>query len=79
MAKLSLLLVFIQLTLVYSHPAGNLNHEVDLQERQIISTELDATTSFSTAILTLQSATITSRPAEQGVQFVESDEVFRAD
>lgn len=68
MAKLSLLLVISQLTLVYSHPAGNIKHPVDVEERAItISTNLDVTTSFSTAILTLQSATITSRPPAEGV------------
>ncbi|KAF1930337.1 glycoside hydrolase family 81 protein [Didymella exigua CBS 183.55] len=61
MAKLSLLLAVSQLTLVYTHPAG------DLKRQAIsISTNLEATTSYSTAIETLQTATVTTRPSLTG-------------
>lgn len=68
MAKVSLLLVISQLSLINSHPAGNSQQNV--QHRAItLSTDLEVTTSYSTAIQTLQSATETSRPPAQGVLF----------
>jgi endo-1,3(4)-beta-glucanase len=68
MAKVSLLLVINQLSLVYSHPAGNSRQQSDVQHPEItLSTDLEVTTSYSTAIQTLQSATETSRPPAQGV------------
>jgi endo-1,3(4)-beta-glucanase len=70
MAKVSLLLVISQLSLINSHPAGNSHDQSDVRRRAItLSTDLEATTSYSTAIQTLQSATETSRPPAQGVLF----------
>ncbi|KAJ8106312.1 hypothetical protein OPT61_g9618 [Boeremia exigua] len=68
MAKFSLLLAISQLPLVFSHPAGNIKRQPDvLEERAItISTNLEATTSYSTAIQTLQTATLTTRPSLEG-------------
>ena len=69
MAKISLLLVISQLSLINSHPAGN-QQQSNLRHRAItLSTDLAVTTSYSTAIRTLQSATETSRPPAQGVLF----------
>lgn len=69
MAKLSLLLAVSQLTLVYSLPAQDVRRQPEvLDERAItISTNLEATTSYSTAIKTLQTATVTTRPSLTGV------------
>lgn len=71
MAKVSLLLVISQLPLIYSHPAGNSQQQQsDVQHPTItFSKDLGVTTSYSTAIQTLQSATETSRPPAQGVHF----------
>ena len=70
MAKVSLLLVISQLSLINSHPAGNSQQQPNVQHRAItLSTDVDVTTSYSTAIQTLQSATVTSRPPAQGVPF----------
>lgn len=73
MAKLSLLLAVSQLTLVYSHPARDFERQAEvLGERAItISTNLEATTSYSTAIETLQTATVTTRPPLEGVRSIE--------
>lgn len=69
MAKLFLLLAISQLTLVYSLPAKNIERRPGvLDERAItISTNLEATTSYSRAIESLQTATLTTRPALTGV------------
>lgn len=71
MAKLSLLLAVGQLSFVYSHPARNFERQPDVVvERAItISTNLEATTSYSTAIQTLQTPTQTTRPPVEGVRF----------
>ena len=69
MAKLSLLLAVSQLTLVYCFPARDVKRQPGVvEERAItISTNLEATTSYSTAIETLQTATVTTRPSLTGV------------
>lgn len=69
MAKLSLLLAISQLSVVYSLPAKDLQRQPKvLDERAItISTDLEATTSYSTAIESLQTATLTTRPQLTGV------------
>ncbi|KZM25404.1 Endo-1,3(4)-beta-glucanase [Ascochyta rabiei] len=68
MAKLSLLLAVSQFSLVYSLPANDINRQPEIpDERAItISTNLDATTSYSTAIESLQTATLTTRPSLTG-------------
>ncbi|KAJ4992500.1 glycosyl hydrolase family 81 [Stagonosporopsis vannaccii] len=68
MAKFSLLLAVSQLSFVYSHPARNLERQPEvIRERAItISTNLEATTSYSTAIQTLQTPTLTTRPTVEG-------------
>ncbi|KAF2625074.1 glycoside hydrolase family 81 protein [Macroventuria anomochaeta] len=68
MAKLYLLLAVSQLTFVYGFPARDIKRQPDvLDERAItISTDLEATTSYSTAIQTLQTATLTTRPSLEG-------------
>ncbi|KAL1596237.1 endo-1,3-beta glucanase [Nothophoma quercina] len=68
MAKLSLLLAVSQLTLVYGFPARDVKRQPGVvEERAItISTNLEATTSYSTAIETLQTATVTTRPSLTG-------------
>src|SRR5690242_4241984 len=70
MAKLSLLLAVSQLSLVYSLPASNIERQADaVRERAVtISTNLEATTSYSTAIQTLQTPTLTTRPPAEGVR-----------
>ncbi|KAF3033574.1 hypothetical protein E8E12_004567 [Didymella heteroderae] len=62
MAKLSLLLAFSQLTLVYTHPAG------DLKRQAIsISTNLEATTSYGASIEPVQTPTTTARTLLTGI------------
>lgn len=65
-----MLLTVSQLTLVYSHPGRDLKQQAEvLGERAItISTNLEATTSYSLAIETLQTATFTTRPSLEGVR-----------
>ena len=72
MAKLSLLLAVSQLTLVYGRPARDFKRRSEVFEERaiIISTNLEATTSYSTAIETLQTATITTRPSLTGVRYI---------
>jgi endo-1,3(4)-beta-glucanase len=70
MAKIALsLLALAQLTLVHSLPAGDLQRESnDLEERAIsIPSNAEPTTSYSRAIESLQSASITVLPSITGV------------
>jgi hypothetical protein len=62
MAKLSLLLAISQLTLVYTHPAG------DLKRQAIsVSTGLEATISYTASIEPVQTPSTTTRNPLTGV------------
>jgi hypothetical protein len=70
MARMGLLLFgFVQLALVYGLPAGkNIKDHVGLKDRDVpYLTSLAPTISYSTAIESLQSATITVLPSITGV------------
>jgi endo-1,3(4)-beta-glucanase len=70
MATMALLLLGIaQLSVVFALPAGGTKPEfVDLEERAVsISADLQPTTSYSTAITSLQSVTISILPSITGV------------
>jgi hypothetical protein len=75
MAKLSLLLAVSQLTFVHSLPARDIKRQPHVfGERAItISSNLAATTSYSTAIESLQTASLTTRPSLTGVHFLTPD------
>lgn len=70
MAKLALsLLAFAQLSLVYGRPALDAEAERRLDQRDVPSlTSLEPTISYSTAIETLQSVSITVLPSITGVR-----------
>ena len=72
MAKLSLLLAMSQLALVYALPTRDVKQQTELLNKRAItiSTNLDITTSYSTAIESLQTATLTIRPSLTGVLLV---------
>ena len=62
MAKLSLLLAISQLTLVLTHPAGDLKRQA-----VSVSTNLQATTSYTASIETVQIPSTTTRTPLTGV------------
>jgi hypothetical protein len=76
-STVSLLLAFIQLALVSSLPAGAAKREPPLlNERAIqIASDLQPTISYSTAIESLQSASITVLPSVTGVCIPQLQEV----
>ncbi|KAF1979499.1 endo-1,3(4)-beta-glucanase 1 precursor [Bimuria novae-zelandiae CBS 107.79] len=69
MAKLAFLLAVAQSMLTNGFPAPGLPHNVrNLDERAItLSTDIDVTTSYSTVISTLQSASVTESPTITGI------------
>jgi endo-1,3(4)-beta-glucanase len=71
MSKMALiLLICARLSLVYSLPATEVKHGfADLEEREIaaVPSDLQTTTSYSTAIRSLQSVTISVLPSITGV------------